>query len=82
MRLSNVEISKREYLDHLVVDFKVGDVIYANGVPLSELRSPNLILQVFVYKRLVQPFLDASKLRHTMDELHEFNTKVSNEVTL
>jgi hypothetical protein len=58
----------------------VDGVVYANGVSLSKLRSPNLIVQVFVFKNLVEPFLGASKLRYTMDELHEFNTIVSKEV--
>ena len=66
----------------VVVEFTYRAVIYTNGVELSEVVSANMIPQTFVFKRLVEPFVQVSGIKYTMDQLHEFNTVVCNKVAV
>jgi hypothetical protein len=77
----HVDINTKIYNGNaVVVEFTYRDVIYTNGVELSEVIRANMIPQTFVFKRLVEPFVHVSGIKYTMDQLHEFNTVVCNKV--
>jgi hypothetical protein len=78
----SVHVDTRIYNNNaVVVEFIYRDVIYSNGVELSEVVKVNMIPQVFVFKRLVEPFLHVSGIKYTLDQLHDFNTDVCNKIT-
>lgn len=79
---NDVKIETRVYNKNtVIVEFTYNNVTYVNGVDKDDLEYYNMLPQTFVFKRIVEPFVQVSGIKYNLDQLHEFNTSVYNLVS-